>query len=257
MKLLLVGYQNNNLFIMKPNIKPISGIQTVILFLVPSIYFILITYILIPYLNSQFTIHPALSWFIAGLTVFVPLFILAIFLTKKDGFKTKAEIVERLRLKKLSKRDWKYVIISSLAIFMLTGLIMGISKVLNIKFGIAELETTPPFMKFNAFVGNEKLLLLVWVLMFFFNMYGEEMLWRGYILPRQELTKKKHVWLINGSLWIMFHACFGIDLILILLPIMFILPYAVYKTKNTNVGILIHAILNGPMFVLVSLGVIQ
>ncbi len=133
----------------------------------------------------------------------------------------------------------------------------GISKVLNVKFGIHELETTPPFMKFNSFVGKEKLLLLVWVIMFFFNMYGEEILWRGYIMPRQELKQGKYAWLINGSLWILFHTCFGIDLIIILLPIMFILPYAVYKTKNTNVGILIHAILNGPMFVLVSLGVIQ
>ena len=239
------------------NVNPISFIYSVILFLVPSIYFTLITYFLIPYLNSSFDIHPALSWFIAGLTVFIPLFILAIILTKKDGFKTKMEIFKRLRLKRLSRRDWKYVIISLILIFLITGLIMGISKFMDIKFGIPELETTPPFMKFNAFVGKEKFLLLVWLIMFFFNMYGEELLWRGYILPRQEISLQNYAWIINGLLWIIFHTCFGIDLIIILLPIMFILPYAVYKTKNTNVGLLIHAILNGPMFVLVSLGVIQ
>ncbi|MFC2104531.1 CPBP family intramembrane glutamic endopeptidase [Bacteroidota bacterium] len=238
-------------------IKPISFIYSVVLFLIPSVYFILITYLLIPFLNATFNLHSALSWFIAGLTVFVPLFILAILFTKNDGYKTRKEIFERLRLKKLVKRDWKYVIVSSLLIFIITGIIMGISKYLNIKYGILELETTPPFMKFEAFIGKEKLLLIVWLVMFFFNMYGEELLWRGYILPRQELSFYKYAWLLNGLLWIIFHTCFGIDLILILLPIMFILPYAVYKTKNTNVGILIHAILNGPMFVLVSLGIIQ
>ncbi len=238
-------------------VKPISLLKSFMLFLIPSLYFILITWVLIPIMNSSLEIHPALSWFIGALLVFVPLFFLAFFLTKKDGFKIKTEIYDRLRLKKLSKKDWKYIIISSVSIFVITGLIFGVSKFLHNSFGIRELRSTPGFMDFEPFVGKEKLLLLVWIFMFFFNICGEELLWRGYIMPRQELKHKQYAWIVNGVLWIIFHACFGLDLIIIILPVVFILPYAVYKTKNTIVGILIHAILNGPMFILVSLGVIS
>ncbi|PLX23889.1 MAG: CPBP family intramembrane metalloprotease [Marinilabiliales bacterium] len=239
------------------DIKPISLVYSFLLFLIPSIYFVLITYLLIPFINSHLEIHPALSWFIGASLVFIPIFILAIILAMKDGYITRKQIFERFRLKKLSSRDWRYVVISSIIILVSTGAIMGFSKFLNIKFGISELQTTPPFLKFEAFVGKERFLLIAWLFMFFFNMFGEEILWRGYILPRQEVKFKRYSWIINGVFWIIFHICFGLDLIIILLPIMFVLPYAVYKTKNTYVGVLIHAILNGPMFIMVSLGFIH
>lgn len=236
-------------------IKSISVINSIFLFILPSAAFVVITHVLIPYLNSELIIHPALSWFIGGLLIFVSLFILAVYLTRKDGFRSKKELMERLRLKKLSGRDWKYVIFSTLSIFLLMGMIMGISRFLFVKYGIHELETTPSFMKFEVLTGKQRFLLFVWLIMFFFNMFGEELLWRGYILPRQEIKLKGKAWLLNSLLWLVFHACFGIDLIILLLPILFILPYAVYKTQNTYVGILIHTVLNGPMFILVSLGI--
>lgn len=93
--------------------------------------------------------------------------------------------------------------------------------------------------------------------MFFFNIFGEELLWRGYILPRQELAMGNTAWIVNASLWMMFHLCFGVSLLIVLMPIIVVLPYAVQKTGNTNVGILIHALLNGPSFIMISLGIIR
>jgi membrane protease YdiL (CAAX protease family) len=201
--------------------------------------------------------HAALSWFIGGLIVFIPLFILAIVFTRRDGYQSNSAVYKRLRLKKLIKRDWLYVAGSSIIIFMFTGLIMGISQFLHARFGIPLIDTNPSFMKFEPFEGSERFLLLVWLVMFFFNIYGEELLWRGYILPGQEKHFAKKAWLVNALFWVFFHIPFGIGLMILLLPIMFILPWAVQKTGNTNVGILIHTILNGPMFILVSLGVIK
>jgi membrane protease YdiL (CAAX protease family) len=43
---------------------------------------------------------------------------------------------------------------------------------------------------------------------------------------------------------------------IMLLPIVVILPYAVHKTSNTSVGILIHALYNGPSFVLIATGLV-
>ncbi len=39
----------------------------------------------------------------------------------------------------------------------------------------------------------------------FFNIFGEELLWRGFILPRQELAHGSWTWIIHGLLWTGFH----------------------------------------------------
>lgn len=239
---------------MNPGIKPIHTSQALLLFGIPAALFLLICRLLIPLLHQSYGLHPALSWFIGGSLIFLPLFLLAFYLARKDVYKTKTEISDRLRLKKMSPRDWKYTFVSTMAVLMLTGAIMGISKFLHTQFGIPEIETTPSFMKFEPFQGNERFLLLAWLVMFFFNIFGEELMWRGYILPRQEINLGKSAWLFNALLWVLFHVCFGLELLVLLIPILFILPYAAQKTQNTWVGISIHALVNGPAFILVSLG---
>lgn len=241
---------------MNPKIKSISTVQSLLLFGIPSAVFVAICWLLIPELNQNYQLHPALSWFIGGFLIFMPLFLMAIFLARKDGHRTRDLIFSRLRLRKMTSRDWKFALLSTLVIVILTGLIMGISKLLHVRFGIPEIEPTPSFMKFEAFSGNERYLLLVWIVMFFFNIAGEELMWRGYILPRQEISIGKKAWVFNASLWLLFHICFGIQLIILLIPILLILPYAVQKTQNTFVGIYIHALVNGPSFIMVSLGII-
>lgn len=241
---------------MNSSLKPISISGTVLLFGIPAVGFIAVCRVLVPYFHQNFGLHPALSWFIGGLLTFLPLFLLALFLARKDRFLTKAELSSRFRLKKMSNRDWKFALGGLLLIFIGTGLIMGISKLLHQQFGIPEIETTPSFMKFEPFQGKERLLLLVWLVMFFFNIFGEELLWRGYILPRQELALGQSAWMLNSTLWFVFHVAFGIDLLILLLPILIVLPWCVQKTGNTMVGIWIHGLMNGPMFILVSLGIV-
>lgn len=172
---------------MKPILKPISTTGELLLFGIPSVAFVLVCRLLIPELNQKYGLHPALSWFIGALLIFLPLFLLAFYLVRRDGYTSKQEILGRLRLQKMSSRDWKFTLLSTLAILLLTGTIMGISKFLHTQFGIPEIETTPSVIDFEPFRGNERFLLLVWLVMFFFNIFGEELMWRGYILPRQEI----------------------------------------------------------------------
>jgi len=202
-------------------------------------------------------IHPALSWIYGGYIIFILLFILALVLYWLENRNLKvALILERFRIKRLTKKDLKWAVGSTVMILLLTGLIMLLSRLIAAKYGLPELETTPPFMRFEVLTGYQRLYLLVWFPMFCFNIVGEEILWRGYILPRQELSHEKYAWLINSILWAVFHLCFGFNLLLLLLPILFVLPYVVSKTKNTTVGIIIHAALNGPMFIMVALGIV-
>lgn len=237
-------------------IKPVNLLHSLLLFGIPAAWFVFICRVLVPWLHQNYGVHPAMSWFIGGFLTFAPLFLVAVYLVRKDGFHTAKEICSRFRLRKMTGHDWKYALGGLLLIFLGTGLIMGISKLLHAQFGIPEIETTPSFMKFEPFQGTERFMLLAWLVMFFFNILGEELMWRGYILPRQELSLGEKAWIRNALFWFIFHVAFGIQLLILLLPILFILPYAVQKTGNTLVGIWIHALMNGPMFVMVSLGII-
>lgn len=225
---------------------------------IPALYLWLLTHYLMPYLNKTAGIHVAMSWFIAGFLIFIPLFFAAYAFAKKEGnagsFKA---LLKRLRLKKLTKKDWAWAIGGLVATFVFTGLIMGISLIVSKTFGIPALHTTPDFMEFEPFQTGERWMLLVWLFMFFFNIVGEEIYWRGYILPRQERANGKYAWLVHSVLLGVFHISFGWDLLIIASPALLILPYAAYKTKNTTVGIFIHGVYNGPIFVLISLGILK
>lgn len=239
------------------NIKKLALWKSILFFGIPSLYFFAITNVGIPYLTKNQSLHPALSWFIAGYLVFVPLFIAAVYSIKhEEKHADLLTLLNRLRIKKLSKQDWYWTVSSAALILITTGIIMIGSKIFSLRFGFHELQTTPQFMKFNTLQGYEKLYLLLWLPMFFFNVVGEEMFWRGYILPRQELTHGNKAWLVNAVLWMVFHICFGIDLMIVLLPTLLIIPYIAQKSKNILIGMITHAALNGPMFMLIALGII-
>jgi len=240
-------------------LKPMRFRTSLALFGIPAVVFFVITRVLIPYFKANVAIHPILAWFLlGGLFLFVPLFVLAIILYKVDKYDFNVvTFAARFRLTTLNKKDWFLTLVALLAIFALMGLIMLTWRLLSYQFGVVPLDTSAPFLEFDPLKDNEVLLLLVWLPFFFFNIVGEELMWRGYILPRQELAFGKFAWLINGLLWTVFHLFFGFHLLILLLPSLFIIPYVVYKRKKTLIGIIVHALLNGPSFILVSLGLLK
>jgi len=76
------------------------------------------------------------------------------------------------------------------------------------------------------------------------------------MLPRQEVAFGKHTWLIHGFGWALFHIAFGWQLLLTLIPLIFIQSYIVQKTKNSWVGVIMHGGLNGPSFIAICFGLI-
>ena len=87
---------------------------------------------------------------------------------------------------------------------------------------------------------------LVWVsfVTLFFNIFGEELWWRGYILPRQELVHGGSTWIIHGALWTIFHAFKYWEIAAILLASL-ALSFVALKRKNTWPGIVTHLTING------------
>jgi len=232
----------------------VSVMKGMYIFLAFMVYFFLLLLTLLPFLKYTFSINPALYWFITGYALFVPLFVCAVALVRLEGNSAPKEIVKALHLKSFSKKDWAYSIAGLLLVFIFTGMIFGVSALLNKYFGLRPLSTMPWFMEFKPFQETEKLLLLVWLPMFFFNIVGEELLWRGYIQAR---LSGNHTWALCSLLWLVFHLPFGLDLMIMVIPAIIIIPYVFHKTRNSLTGIFIHGLYNGPVFVLLSLGLMK
>ncbi len=223
---------------------------TLLLFGVPSLIFYISMYYVLPVLHDALNGHISIAYFIAAGTVFILIFAAVFYGVRKEGFKGK-DILVRLRLNSMSRKDWLWALNSILVISLITGLIYYLQKV-----ALPDFTTSPPFFKMEKLLPSERWILLIWLFVFFFNIFGEELFWRGFILPGQELCFKKKAWMVNSAGWLIFHLSFGLNLLIMLLPIIIILPYIAQKRESTTPGIIIHAVLNGPTFIMIALGII-
>jgi len=136
----------------------------------------------------------------------------------------------------------------------ISGILIGLWELLSPSFDIYELKEMSP-IKVNPLVGKERIALIFLPIFYFFNYVGEEFMWRGYILPRQVLTFGKYAWPINMILHVVFHMAFSLKAMLFFLPFMLLLPYIVYKRKNTYLSIIIHFLLGAPTQLFIALGI--
>lgn len=97
--------------------------------------------------------------------------------------------------------------------------------------------------------GNWRFVITSLVVLFF-NIAGEELLWRGYILPCQELAFGRWTWLVHGLLWTGFHAYKWWDL-LALLPLCLGLSYVVCRLRNNTPGLVMHTLQKADFFLVV------
>jgi len=212
-----------------------------------------LTKYLIPYLSKVTGQETILFWFIvAGLGIFLPLIITGIVILYSEGYKiTKATWSGRLRFRKITIRDLVWNIVGLILVGVLSGLILKVLELVAGKF-----DHSPSFMSFEPLTKGRYWLLLVWFPYWILNILGEEFLWRGVMLPRQEIAFGKYTWLIHGFGWGLFHIAFGWQLSITLIPLIFIQSYIVQKTKNSWNGVILHGGLNGPSFIAICFGLI-
>ena len=107
---------------------------------------------------------------------------------------------------------------------------------------------------FGGLSGNW-LALFSFSVLLFFNVIGEELWWRGYILPRQEMAFGNWTWIVHGCLWTFFHAFKWWDFLGIL-PLTLILPFLVWRFKNNTIGIVLHFLINGMGLIAILVGIL-
>ena len=100
-------------------------------------------------------------------------------------------------------------------------------------------------------------LLPFWIIFWvFIAVFGEEIVWRGFVLPRQEKNYGRWAWLINGLLWnIPFHL-YTMHNFFSDMPLYLLLPFLVQKTQNSWFGIAVHALLVSLALILLIPGII-
>jgi len=249
--------------------KPMPLWQAVLYFGIPALLFRICLYAGIPAL-----IGLGMSPFHANVVAFtVPaaiLFAAAFGFYKLDGYPLRwRDICERFRLVRMTGGDWLWALGGLIITFLSIGAVQFTALLLIRSVpAIAPPDFFAPWLKpgatfdvaqyaqyiGNPIKGNWGAVSLVFV-MFFFNIFGEELWWRGYILPRQEPVHGRGTWAIHGILWLLWHAVFYPWQLIALLPICLVLPYIAQRRQNTWVAIIIH-LQNGVFQVLVLLMVL-
>ena len=214
-------------------LKPMKLWQSLLFFLMPGLYGEFAFYVLIPLL-VQLGIPEEFAYGTQMLTVFLLLFIATIIGLQRDGWSLSwATVRDRLRITRMDSTAWKWTLI-----FSFLNLLLGYLLNLFGLFVFEKLGFWPP----DADIPLTNIPFLILVLGT--NIIAEELWWRGYILPRQELEHGKFAFLVNGILWSLFHM-FKWWAVPMMLLRNWMEPFVVQRTKNTTPAIIMHGISNG------------
>jgi membrane protease YdiL (CAAX protease family) len=230
---------------------PLGLVGSAALFGAGTLLLFVTTRLAVPALVSTTGAEPVLMWFLAASAVlFGPLFLTAILLlygerrTGRSGpWRT------RLWLQPMNGGDWLWAVGGLAVVGVLTG---GIRAALGTLADKSDLH--PSFIAFAPLGPGRYWILGAWLPFFVLNIAGEEFVWRGVVLPRQEVAFEGRAWLVNGLLWLLFHAAFPWQVLVTLVPITLILPYVVQRRRSTRAGVIIHAGFGGAGFLALACG---
>ena len=234
-------------------VAPLRPLELAWLFGVPTALNGVACRLAIPALDGRGALPIEVVYFLCvGGLVLAPMFFGAIYLTGRElaSFRP-VDILARMRIRRIRGADWLWTI-ATFVILSAASFLMA--KILMPRIG---LDATPFFFRNMPLSPENRWILYVWPAFFFFNIFGEEFLWRGYIQPRQELLTGRWTWLVHGLLWAVWHVPMGFDLIVAALPIFFILPAVVQLRGNTSIAIVVHAVFGAFGFLALALGAVH
>lgn len=188
---------------------------------------------------------------IVGLASFLLLGITAAVLYRREGHLfTWQALKTRLRLKPMTGRAWLYTAAAYVVVLASYLGLLFTARIYAEYFPLPQWYRIPADISVVGAYG----MILSRTLLVTVNVLCEEFLWRGYVLPRQELAHGKHTWWIHGTQWACFHL-FKPWEFLMLWPGCLAYGWVCTKTQSTTPGIILHFGLNGLGIVMVTLAV--
>ena len=235
--------------------------QSFLFFVLAGLLFLLLERAALPYL-AKLGVHKAILFLLMAVPHII-FFITALAGYHKEGnpWKWKA-LKTRFRYKPIKGKMilWTLVIIPVYIVLYLAVYELAFPLVEKIHNAFPPPDILNKIMNngetFAGFTvkGNWALIPLYGFL-YFFNVVGEEFLWRGYLFPRQELQHGKYTWLVHGLLWTMFHLFAPYNALLVLPGALF-MSYVVQRTQNNTLFLIAHAVLNGIPLVMLVMNII-
>lgn len=73
--------------------------------------------------------------------------------------------------------------------------------------------------------------------------WAEEIVWRGYLLPRMALSMGAWIWVVNGLMWNLLYHLYTSYNYLSDMPMMLILPFLAYRLRTTTITAVLHMIM--------------
>jgi len=247
-------------------IKPIPFWQSLVFFGIPGVIVYLNIYVGVPYLVRAGV--PLIVCFppLLMLPILLPVSIVVYWLEGNEM--SWARLRERFRLNPISGRHWLWVVWVFFCA-QLSDVVFGFIGLDRIARWLATFplfappQYLPAFMDpqvdlefpFAEFLGvpleGNWWILLWWFFLLFFSNLGEEFMWRGFILPRQEQSLGKWAWMVNGLFWaFLVHAVLKWQYVG-MLPSMLLTPWLAQKLSNTWASFLVH--FGGNLLVIVLL----
>lgn len=230
--------------------RPMSLSLSALLFGAPALLFLLLQRVVVPFLD-QLGVPPLVNFLVLG-SPHVLFFFGALAAYRMEGNDWRwSALAARFRLTSLGAKGWLWAIAAaalnvSLYMFVYVGLrpiLLWLFSLFPDPVVIAQI-----YGDATTFVGfplhGNAWLLAVYLLFYFFNIMGEELWWRGYIFPRQELTHGAHTWLVHGLLWTGFHLFTPYNALMVL-PGALAVSWIVQKQRNTWIFVIAHGVLNG------------
>jgi membrane protease YdiL (CAAX protease family) len=219
-------------------VRPMRLRQSFLFFMVPAMFAVVAQHMLWPYF-VRIGLSEENAYNTAHLLVFIGLLLATVVALRLEGWPLRWSVMrERLRLGPIRPNEWKWTLLF-LFLYVLLGYVLNIlAQLVYQGLGFWPPDADVP-------LTNVPFLLVVLV----FNVVSEELWWRGYILPRQELEHGKNAWVVNGLLWPFFHL-FKWWAIPFLLLKHWMIPFIAQRTKNTTPALIIHFVSNGLSVVL-------
>lgn len=218
------------------------------IFLIGSILVYGVVYWGVPTLTAS-GMEPMVAWMVLSVPcIFLPIIACGLLVLRSEP--APQSWTERLRLQQPSTGDWRWGGLGLIGIGVGSGVMFGLCTALG-------LDPNPPFARdIQPFTGDRLWMLGLWAVYWPINILGENLVWRGIVLPRMEVVLGDVAWLLNAILWGVFHLAFGLGNMLVLVPTLILVPFIAQRRRSTWLAVLLHAGLSGPGFVALALGLI-